>query len=335
MKSRQLGQSSVYISPIILGAWAIGGWMWGGNSEDESVEAIQASLEHGVNTIDTAAIYGMGYSEEVVRKAIQGKRNQFIIATKGGLRWDSLEGADPWEQQDRNGNTVTIRKNSRPDSLIYECEQSLKRLGTDVIDLYQIHWPDASSSIEEAWQAMAHLKKAGKVRAIGLSNYSLEQLKQAQTVHPIDSIQPPYSLIRRGIEQDMIPFCQQNKIAIIVYSPLERGLLTGKVSIDRQFKEGDHRAQYSLFSKENRQQMLTILEKIRPIASRHHATLSQVILNCTMHMPGITGAIVGARNAKQAIENAEAAYLELSEEERKEVVETLALPSLQQPVYSS
>ncbi|CUI16703.1 putative aldo/keto reductase [Candidatus Protochlamydia naegleriophila] len=332
MEKRQLGRSTVYISPIILGTWAIGGWMWGRSKDEDSIEAIQSSLTHGVNTIDTAAIYGMGYSEEIVARAIKNKRQDYIIATKGGMRWSGSEGAEPWVQQDRDGKMVTIRKNSKPASLQKECEDSLMRLGTDVLDLYQIHWPDSTTPIEESWQAMVQLKKQGKVRAIGVSNYNLEQLKIAHSIYPVDSIQLPYSLIRRGIEKNILPYCQKNQIAVIVYSPLERGLLTGKVTPKRQFDHDDHRTTSPLFSLENRERVLELLDRIRPIAARHHATISQLIINCTMYMPGITAIIAGARNASQAIENAEAGYLPLTQQERNEIIEVFAQSSFQQMI---
>jgi aryl-alcohol dehydrogenase-like predicted oxidoreductase len=323
MEKRPLGQSGIEISPIIFGAWAIGGWMWGGTDEKESIAAIQAALDHGVTTIDTAAIYGMGYSEELVAKAIKGRREKVIIATKCGIRWDIDEGVEPWIQEDLQGNPVVIRKNSKPHSLFYECEQSLKRLGVSCIDLFQIHWPDSSTPIEESWRAMATLKQQGKVRAIGVSNYSLEQLQEAHAIHPVDSIQPPYSLIRREIEQDIVPFCIKNGISILAYSPLERGLLTGKVTLERHFPQGDHREKHPRFALENRKAILEALEQIRPIADRHKATLSQVIIHCTFHRPGITAAIVGARNSAQAVENAAAAHLQLSSDECDFVVQIL------------
>lgn len=325
MEKRQLGKSQVQVTPVIFGAWAIGGWMWGGTDENEAIAAIQASLESGVTTIDTAAIYGMGFSEELVAKAIQGKRDNVVIATKCGMRWDSNEGSDPWLQADPQGNRVIIRKNAKPESIVHECEQSLKRLGTDRIDLYQIHWPDSATPIAESWNAMVSLKKQGKVRAIGVSNYNLEQLKAAHSIHPVDSLQPAYSLIRRDIEEDIVPFCIENQIAIIVYSPMERGLLTGKVTMDRRFPKGDHREGLPFFAPENRRKVLAALEEIRPIAEKHHASISQVIIQCTFHQPGITAAIVGARNAQQAKENARSADLLLSNEERSSVVRTLEL----------
>jgi methylglyoxal reductase len=323
MQLRQLGRTDIELSPLILGTWAIGGWMWGGANEKDSIAAIHASLDRGINTLDTAAIYGMGYSEEVIKKATVGRRDRIIIATKCGMRWNSNEGADPWPQKDLQGKSVMILNNSRPDSIFYECEQSLKRLGVEVIDLYQIHWPDPSTPIEQSWEAMVKLKQQGKVRAIGVSNYSLEQLKQAHAVHPVDSIQPPYSLLRRNIEEDVLPFCKENKISVLVYSPLERGLLTGKVALDRQFPKGDHREGHDTFSQKHRQNALEALENIRPIAEKHHATFSQIVLHCTINIPGITSAIVGARNAQQAFENADTLQLNLSNEERHFVVSVL------------
>ena len=329
MESRELGKSKIKVTPIIFGAWAIGGWMWGGTDEGDSIEAIQAALDNGVTTIDTAAIYGMGLSEELVAKAIKGRRDKVVIATKCGMRWDSREGAEPWPQKDLNGKNVIIRRNSKPDSIFHECEQSLKRLQIDVIDLYQIHAPDSTTPIEESWQAMVKLKEQGKVRAIGVSNFNLEQLQKVHAFHPVDSIQPPYSLIRRDIEKDIVPFCQQNQISIIVYSPMERGLLTGNVGPDRKFSKTDHRNNYGLFSIENRKRILDCLDKIRPIAEKHHASLSQLIINTTYYMPGITSAIVGARNKEQAIENAKAADVKLSQEERQFIVSALESFSMQ------
>ena len=283
MEKRQLGKSSIEVTPIIFGAWAIGGWMWGGTDERDSIAAIQAGIDHGITTIDTAAIYGMGTSEELIAKAIKGRRDQVVIATKCGMRWDSKEGSEPWLQKDPQGKDVVIRKNAKPASIFYECEQSLKRLGIDAIDLYQIHWPDSSTPIEESWNAMAQLKRQGKVKAIGVSNYNLEQLKRAHAVYPVDSLQPRYSLLRRDIEQDIIPFCQANSIGIIVYSPMERGLLTGKVTLDRQFTKGDHRADNNVFSLDNRKRVLEALEKSNPLpnAIKRHWRRWSSIVPCT------------------------------------------------------
>jgi aryl-alcohol dehydrogenase-like predicted oxidoreductase len=321
LSSRQLGRSDVQVSPVIFGAWAIGGWMWGGSEEAESIDAIRASIDAGVTTIDTAAIYGMGHSEELVAKAVEGRRSQVIIATKCGMRWDGPadQGSDPWPQKDNAGRDVLIRKNARPESILYECEQSLKRLKTDVIDLYQIHWPDTSTPVEDSIGAMVRLKEQGKIRAIGVSNYDETWLARALKVGQIDSHQPPYSIISRQIEARVLPFTREHDIASIVYSPMERGLLTGAVTIDRQFAEGDHRAKHKFFRPENRRRVLNSLEKVKPIADRHRASLAQLMIAWTIHEPGITAALVGARNADQAHHNAAAMSIRLSEPERAEI----------------
>ena len=328
MQSRQLGNSDVSVSPIIFGAWAIGGWMWGGNEEKDSLDAIRSAVDHGINTIDTAAIYGMGHSEELVGKAIKGIRDKVVIATKCGMRWNSDEGSDPWPQKDNAGREVIIRKNARPESIAYECEQSLKRLGVDVIDLYQIHWPDSSTPVEDSIRAMVKLREQGKIRAIGVSNYDVQWLKGATSVAPIASLQPPYSLIQRKIESQILPFCRQNNIGVIVYSPLERGLLTGKVTPDRQFPAGDHRAKHKYFTPDNRRRVLAALEKIRPIADRHKASFAQVVINWTVHEPGITAALVGARNAEQTAHNAAALNFSLTQEERQAIRAAFDEPAL-------
>ncbi len=328
---RQLGATEITITPIILGAWALGGWMWGGADEQTSIDAIKASIDAGITTIDTAAVYGMGYSEQLVGKAIQGYvRDNIIIATKCGMRWDDPkeEGSDPWPQQDPAGRNVVIRKNSKPASIAYECEQSLKRLGVDYIDLYQIHWPDVSTSAEETFGAMENLHQAGKVRAIGVSNYDVDWMEKARAIVPLASLQPPYSLLNRDIEKKILPYCRRHQISALVYSPLERGLLTGNVPADRQFPPGDHRCRHKLFTLENRRRVMAALTQIKPIADAHHASFAQVVINWTIQEPGITAALVGARNPDQAQHNAAAMQFQLSAAERAEirrVFESLAL----------
>jgi aryl-alcohol dehydrogenase-like predicted oxidoreductase len=323
MQMRQLGTSDVKVSPVIFGAWAVGGWMWGGQDEADSIEAIRAAVDHGVTTIDTAAVYGQGYSEEVVAKAIKGRRDKVQIATKCGMRWDSPaegeQGTDPWPQTNNQGHDITIVKNSRPASIAYECEQSLRRLKTDYIDLYQIHWPDKGTPVEDSMRAMVKLKEQGKIRAIGVSNYDAEWLANAGKVTRLASNQPPYSLMQRKIERSVLPYCREHRIGIICYSPLERGLLTGKVTPDRKFPEGDHRANHPFFKPETRQAVLDALRSIQPIADRHKASLAQVVINWTIHEPGITAALVGARNAEQAAHNAGAMAFELREDERRQI----------------
>lgn len=313
--ARQLGQSEVKVSPIIFGAWAIGGWMWGGSDEQEAIQAIQASIDHGVSTIDTAAIYGMGHSEELVAKAIAGRRDQVVIATKCGMRWNSDEGAEPWPNTLPDGTPCIIRKNSKPDSIAYECEQSLKRLKVDVIDLYQIHWPDSTTPVEDSIRALDKLRQQGKIRAFGVSNYNAEWLSKGIKAGPIASNQPPYSLLTRGIEKDSLKFCREHKIGVICYSPMERGLLTGKVTPDRKFSEGDHRANHKYFTPENSQRVLDALKELDPLREKYKASYSQLVVNWTIQVPGITAAIVGARNAEQAIQNAGALKFQLTQDE--------------------
>ena len=322
MQLRPLGKhSDIKVSPVIFGAWAIGGWMWGGSEESDSIAAIHASLDAGVNTIDTAAIYGMGYSEELVGRAIKGRRDKVVVATKCGMRWDGPEneGSDPWPQKDNQGRDLVIRKNAKPASIFYECEQSLKRLGVDVIDLYQIHWPDVSTPVEDSMSAMVKLKEQGKIRAIGASNYDVEWLRRAAKVAPLASDQPPYSIIQRRIEKDVLPFCRENGIGVICYSPLERGLLAGAVPLDRQFPPGDHRVAHRFFRPENRQRVLESLAQVRPIAESRDVSLAQLMINWTFSEPGITAALVGARNAEQARHNAGAMSFTLTPDERTKI----------------
>jgi aryl-alcohol dehydrogenase-like predicted oxidoreductase len=293
--------------------------MWGGTEEQESIDAIRASVDHGANTIDTAAVYGMGYSEELVGRAIEGIRDKVVIATKCGMRWDTPEGSDPWEQQDNQGRPITIRRNSRPASIAYECEQSLKRLGVDVIDLYQIHWPDTTTPVEDSMHTMVKLQEQGKIRAIGVSNYNVEWLSKGINAAPVASLQPPYSLIQRKIEKQILPFCREHNIGVIVYSPLERGLLAGAVMPERTFPAGDHRAGHKYFTVANRKRVLAALEKVRPIAEKHGVSLAQLAINWTIHEPGITAALVGARNAEQAAHNAEAMRFTPNDQERAQI----------------
>lgn len=318
-ETRPLGRSEVKVTPVIFGAWAVGGWMWGGNDEADSIAAIRASIVHGVTTIDTAAVYGQGYGEEVVGKAIRGLRDKVQIATKCGMRWEVEGGSDPWQTEDRLGNKITIRRNSRPDSIRFECEQSLRRLGVDVIDLYQVHWPDTTTPVEDTMAALVKLQEQGKIRAIGVSNYDATWIRRAAAAGPLASLQPPYSLIQRKIEKEILPLCRERGIGVIVYSPMERGLLTGSVPPDRVFPPGDHRSGHKFFTPENRRRVNDSLDKVRPIAERHGVSLAQLVINWTIQEPGITAAIVGARNAEQAEHNARALSFRLSPEECTEI----------------
>jgi len=315
MVYRQLGGSDLRVSAVVFGAWAIGGFMWGGTDDDEAVKAIRAATDAGVTTIDTAPIYGMGHSEEVVGRAIKGRRDELQILTKFGMAWDGNGGRTHFDTLDVDGETVTIRRRADRERVMKECEDSLRRLGVDRIDLYQQHWPDPGTPVEETFGAVSKLHEQGKIRAAGVSNFSVEQLEAAAKVMPIASVQSPYSMVNRGLEENLLPYCRQHDVGFLAYSPLQRGLLTGKVTADREFPETDHRHNNPYFTKENRQRVLDLLRKIQPIASAHGASLAQLVIRWTIGRPGLTAALVGARNEKQARENAAAADIELTEEE--------------------
>jgi len=313
MEYRQLGKTELRVPSVIFGAWAVGGWFWGPQDDAESVRAIQAGLDAGINCIDTAPIYGMGHSEEVVGEAIRGRRDQVLLATKCGLRWDTPgEGCDPWAYKAIDGSEHPVLRNLRKHAVIAEVEQSLKRLGTDAIDLYQCHWPDKSTPIAETMDALVTLKAQGKIRAIGVSNFTPDMLAECLRHAPLASDQPKYSLLARGIEADVLPFCREHRVGVIVYSPLEQGILTGKVTLVRTFPPSDYRDNHPWFTRPNRARVLAALDKVKPIAQAHGATLGQLAIAWIIAQPGVTSAIVGARTPEQARENARAADLALS-----------------------
>ncbi len=316
MEYRQLGESDLSVSAITFGAWAAGGWMWGGTERQGAIDAIRASYDLGVTSIDTAPIYGQGTSEEIVGEAIKGiPRDKVQILTKYGMRWDLTKGDFAFKSQDNDGKPLDIYKYSGKESIIKECEDSLKRLGTDYIDLYQMHWPDRTTPIEESMEAVLRLIEQGKVRQAGVSNYNVDQMKQAEKVLKLAANQVPFSMINRGIEDELVPYCIENKKAILAYSPMERGLLTGKIKPGHQFAEGDHRAGYRFFKEENIEHTDDFLQKIKPLADSKNASLSQLVIRWTIERPGITVALVGARNAEQAIQNAKAIDIQLSADE--------------------
>jgi len=325
MVYRKLGSSDVEVSAITFGAWAIGGWMWGGTDEEQAVAAIRKAIELGVTTIDTAAVYGFGRSEEIVAKAIEPyKRDDLQILTKFGLRWDIDQPApERWNTIGRDGKPAVVSHWAKADGIIHECEQSLNRLGTDYIDLYQQHWPDPGTPVEESAQALTKLLEQGKIRAAGESNFSVELLDAIRRLVPIASDQPPYSMVRRDIEADVLPYCVEHGIAVIVYSPLQRGLLTGKITEDHEFTGDDHRANSPLFKGENLRRTNAFLDKIRPIAEAHQATLAQLVINWTLNRSGITAVLVGARNPKQAEENSKALEFALTDDETATINEKL------------
>ena len=313
---RELGQSGIQVSAIAFGAWAIGGFMWGGSDEKQAIEAIRHGYDLGVTTIDTAPIYGMGLSEELVGKAVQGHRDQFQIMTKFGIRWKQKGTQQQFSsQKDYESLMRQIYRTARKDSIMKECEESLRRLGTDYIDYYQHHRPSEDASVAEVMEALEKLKDQGKIRAAGISNYTLEQMQEANGHLPVEANQLPYSMLKRDIEKDIIPWVLHHQRGVIAYSPLQRGVLTGKYTPGHNLEEGDHRKGSRFFSSGNIRRINAFLSKLEPIASRHQASLAQLVLNWTLHQPGITIVLAGARNAGQIEDNAQAADIKLTEDE--------------------
>lgn len=320
MQTRRLGDSGLEVTPVGLGAWAIGGLMWGGSPERDAVAAIQASLDAGVNLVDTAPAYGCGRSEEIVGRAIRGRRDQVVLATKCGLRWDRDEGALRFSVEDpEGGGRVHIHYNLRPDSLREECEASLRRLGVETIDLYQIHWPYPPHPLEEALEALVALRQAGKVRALGVSNFGAAELEVAQRCAGLASAQPPYNLVDRRAEAEVLPWCRAHGVGVLAYSPMARGLLTGRVGPERVFAASDHRSGHAAFAAEQRRAVAAALDRARPLAEAHGVSLANLAVAWVTSQPGVTSALVGARDAAQAAENARAAALRLSDAECREL----------------
>lgn len=316
MDKVQLPASDLKITPITFGAWAIGGWFWGGAEQKESIKAIETAIANGMTTIDTAPVYGFGQSEEFVGKAIKGKRSKVELLTKFGLVWDRKSDHVHYEKtSDNQGNPISLYRLGSKESVIKECEDSLRRLGTDYIDLYQQHWPDSSTPVEETMEALEILKSQGKIRAGGVSNYSMNEMKKAEQCFKLSSNQVPYSMVNRGIENEVVPYCIANDKAIIAYSPLQRGVLTGKITPAYKFGEGDHRPTTPFFKEPNLSKINAFLDKIKPIAEAKHVTLAQLVLKWTMNQPGITCVLAGARNEKQVLENLNAASFNISDEE--------------------
>ncbi|MFF5383068.1 aldo/keto reductase [Pedobacter suwonensis] len=316
MEYRKIGNSDLSLSVITFGAWAAGGWMWGSTDRNDAVNAIKASYDLGVTSIDTAPIYGQGDSEEIVGDAIKGiSRDKLQVVTKFGMRWDLTKGDFGFKSKNNDGAAIDIYKYAGKESVIYECEQSLKRLGTDYIDLYQIHWPDSTTPISETFEAVSRLIEQGKVRYAGVCNYDIAQLKEADQTLEIISNQIPFSMVNRSVEEETVPYCIENNKSVLAYSPMERGLLTGKMTADYKFEEGDHRQGNKFFSPESIEKTNAFLAKIKPLADEKNATLSQLVLRWTIERPGITIALVGARNEKQAVQNAKAVNVKLNAEE--------------------
>ena len=313
---RRLGRSDIEIHPVVLGTFALGGWWWGPQDEQDAKEAIQASIDSGACAIDTAPVYGFGHAETLIGETLQGQRSRVQICTKLGLRWDG-EGRFFFPAK-HQGNSLKVCHDLRPETVRTECEASLQRLQTDYIDLYQVHWPDPETPIADTMGALLRLKEEGKIRAIGVSNYTVDQMTEAQAALgdvPLASTQPRYSLLHRKTERSLLPFCRAKSVGMIGYRPLEQGLLTGKVGPDSSFTAGDERATQSIFSVDNRIAIQAALESLSELAADKGASLSQLSVAWVLHQPGVTGAICGARNPDQARVNAASAEIALRPED--------------------
>jgi aryl-alcohol dehydrogenase-like predicted oxidoreductase len=322
MEYRKIGETNLKCSVITFGAWAIGGWKWGGSDRKEAVNAIRAAYAEGVTSIDTAPAYGQGLSEEIVADAIQGiPRDKVQVLTKFGLRWDVKEGEFYFKSVSNEGEEFDMYKLATKESIMLECENSLRRLNTDYIDLYQIHWHDPTTPISETMEAMIRLKEQGKIREAGVCNYWTALMEEAEKTIKLASNQVPYSMILRDIEKELVPWCIRHKKSIFAYSPLQRGLLTGKLKPGHTFSEGDHRQELNYFSGENIRRVNSMLEELKPLAASKKASIAQLVLRWTVDQPGITIALAGARNTEQAVQNAKAADIKLSAEELSFITE--------------
>jgi aryl-alcohol dehydrogenase-like predicted oxidoreductase len=306
MQTRQLGQSDLHITPLGIGAWAMGGagwaFSWGPQDDNDSIAAIRAGLDAGLNWIDTAAVYGLGHSEEVVGRAVAGISPKPYIFTKCERNWDA------------DGNIV---KSLKRDDIVAECENSLRRLNVDAIDLYQIHWPEPDEDVEEGWDALVRLKEQGKVRNIGVSNFNVPQLERISKIQKPTSLQPPYSLVSPEAEESILPYCGAHNIGVIVYSPMRNGLLSGTMTKERvaNLPEEDIRRRMPPFQEPNLTKNLALVERLRAIGNRHGRTPGEVAIAWTLRRPEVTAAIVGLRNAGQLAGVIGAAEFRLTEEE--------------------
>lgn len=324
MEYKNLGQSDIRVSELAFGAWAVGGMFWGGADSKDAIKAIETAIDHGMTSIDTAPVYGLGLSEELVGKAIKGKRDKVQILTKFGLVWTEKKGEFYFTLKDNSGKDADIYRYSSKDKVISDCDRSLKLLGTDYIDLFQIHWSDSTTPVSETMEALEILIKKGKIRAGAVCNYSRELMIEAQKTLAIASNQVPYSMVNRKIEKDIVPYCIENNIGILAYSPLQRGLLTGKIKHDHKFNEGDTRPDTIFYKEPNLSRILHLNDGLNEIAGDLNVSLSQLVLNWTIQQPGITCALVGARNAAQVLDNVKAVDFRLNEEEIGRINELLS-----------
>ncbi len=309
MHTRQFGKTDMQITPIGLGAWAMGGgdwaFSWGAQDDTKSIATIKHALSLGINWIDTAAVYGLGHSEEIVGKAIKGRERPYIF-TKCSRVWD---------EQGKIGHSL------KANSIRRELEASLKRLSVDYVDLYQIHWPDPDEDIEEGWSALVRLKEEGKARHIGVSNFSVEQMQRIERIAPVETLQPPYSLIHRDAEKDLLPYCQEHSIGVIVYSPMVSGLLSGTMTADRikKMPEDDWRKRNTEFQEPRLSRNLALQELLNDIAYPHNVSAGVAAVAWTLQNPAVTGAIVGSRDPLQIEELVPAAEFRFTESEMKQL----------------
>jgi len=314
MKNRQLGNTDMQLTTVGLGTWAMGGpweYGWGPQNDDHALAAIHEALDQGLNWIDTAPAYGLGHSEELVGLALRQTKHKPYIATKCGILWN-----------ERKEKVVHLKR----DSIRRECHDSLRRLGIETIDLYQMHWPDPEPDIEEAWEEMARLVKEGKIRYIGVSNFNVQQMERVREIHPISSFQPPYSMLHREVEEELLGYCARNNIGVVVYSPMQRGLLTGKFSPERLagLAPDDHRRRMPEFQDPQFSATLEMVEGLKAIAQRHGRTAAQLAVSWLLRRPELTAAIVGARRPGQIAETATASDWDLNKDEIDEIERLLS-----------
>jgi aryl-alcohol dehydrogenase-like predicted oxidoreductase len=306
LENRTFGKTGLEITPIGFGSWAIGGsgWRaaWGPQDDDEAVGAIRRAVELGINWIDTAAVYGLGHSEELVARALKGVSERPYVFTKCSLVWNE------------SGEVHNVLKK---DSVKRECEESLRRLQTDVIDLYQIHWPNPEEDIEEGWEALAELKEEGKVRHIGVSNFDVSQMERTQKIAPVETLQPPYNRLNRGVEEEILPYCAEQDIGVIVYSPMRSGLLTGKMTRERvrSLPSDDWRRNSSDFQEPRLSKNLELVKLLEKIGREHGSSPGEVAIAWTLRHPAVTAAIVGGRRPDQVDGIIGAAGFRLGEDE--------------------
>ncbi|MEW4563901.1 aldo/keto reductase [Bremerella sp. JC770] len=332
MKTRPLGKSGIEASVVAFGAWAIGGWTWGGADEKESIAAIHAYLDAGGNLIDTAPMYGFGVSEEIVGKALADRRDKALIATKCSMRWDLSDAQKKratkrfsttkqnvdWSGE-KTDESFDVYIYSGKDGIREEVERSLKRLQTDVIDLYQTHWQMDDTPIGERMETLMELKKEGKIRSIGVCNATPEEMNAYRQFGQLDTDQEKYSMLDRDMEKTNLPYCDQHDLAFLAYSPLSQGLLTGKITPERKYDDGDQRNFKPRFESENVRKVQAMLEPMRAIADKHDATLAQLTMAWTLAQRGCSHVLCGARTPQQAVDNAKSGSIELNDSELAEI----------------